>query len=138
VKIDYDGQVWDFDLLGMEMPLCEAVEKYVGKGLGEWGSQLAAGSVKSLTALWWVMRKQAGQDPGPVGQPGEGFRPVRLLLAFLAAAQADAEAEAEAEAAAQAEAEAEPDPTPPPASSPASAATPTTPAAAPATLSLPG
>lgn len=146
MKIEYGGRVWEFDLEDMTVAQCEGVEKYVGKGLGEWSNQLAAGSVKSVVALWWVLRRQSGEDPGPVSQPGDDFRPVKLLAAFnaameaeaaaLAAEQAEAEAKAEAEAARAAEA----DPTlPPPApSSPASAGTTTTPASAALNLSLPG
>jgi hypothetical protein len=104
VKIDYDGRVWDFDLEEMDVAQCEAVEKYVGKGLGEWANQMAAGSIKAIIALWWVMRAQAGESPGPVAEPGDGFRPVRLLAAFNAADTAAAEPGPEPE----------PDPTRPP------------------------
>ena len=103
MKIDYDGRLWDFSLEDMTVAQCEAVEKYVGKGLGEWANQMGAGGVKAIIALWWVMRAQAGDSPGPVDEPGGGFRPVKLLAAFHAA---DAAQAAEAEAA-----EAEPDPT---------------------------
>ena len=104
MKIDYDGRLWDFALEDMTVAQCEAVEKYVGKGLGEWANQMGAGGIKAIIALWWVMRAQAGDSPGPVDDPGGGFRPVKLLAAFHAA---DAAQAAEAEALA----EAEPDPT---------------------------
>jgi len=119
MKIEYAGRVWDFDLEEMDVDQCVAVEKYVGKGLGEWANQMGAGSVKAIIALWWVMREQAGESPGPVSQPGDDFRPVRLLAAFHAA---DAEPDPDPE----------PDPTlTSPALSPAtSAVTPTTLAAA--------
>ena len=92
MKIDYDGRVWDFDVTEMDVAQCEAVEKYVGKGLGEWANQLAAGSIKSLVALWWVIRRQAGEDPGPIGQDDDpSFRPVKLLTGFNAAEVAEAE-----------------------------------------------
>ena len=105
MKIDYDGRVWDFDVTEMDVAQCEAVEKYVGKGLGEWANQLAAGSIKSLTALWWVIRAQAGENPGPIGAPDPAFRPVKLLLGFNDAEAAEARA-------AQAEPEPEPEPDP--------------------------
>ena len=95
MKIDYDGRIWDFGLEEMDVAQCEAVEKYVGKGLGEWANQMGAGGVKAIIALWWVMRAQAGDDPGPVDQPGAGFRPVKLLAAFHAAAEAEAAPEPE-------------------------------------------
>src|SRR5690242_19463166 len=94
----------------MDVAQCEAVEKYVGKGLGEWANQMGAGGIKAIIALWWVMRAQAGENPGPVDEPGGGFRPVKLLAAFHAADAAQAEAEAEALRPLVA-AEAEPDPT---------------------------
>ena len=130
MKIEYDGRTWGFDLEEMDVAQCEAVEKYVGKGLGEWANQMSAGSVKAIVALWWVMRAQAGENPGPVSDPGAGFRPVRLLAAFPAADLAEA---------AVAEPEPEPDPTLPAVpSSPGSAGTTTTPASGVPDQSLPG
>lgn len=124
MKISYDGRLWDFELEEMSVRECEAVEKYVGKGLGEWANQMGAGSVKAIVALWWVLRSQAGEDPGPVVTVPDGFRPVKLLAAFHAADEAGP-------AAAQPE-EAEADPTTTAAGSPEDA-----PAAAPPP-SLPG
>ena len=122
MKIDYDGRLWDFSLEEMDVAQCEAVERYVGKGLGEWANQMGAGGVKAIIALWWVMRAQAGGSPGPVDEPGGGFRPVKLLAAFHAADAAQASADAVLEAEAIAAAQAEPDPTRTPAAgSPASA-----------------
>ena len=103
MKIDYDGRIWDFDVTEMDVAQCEAVEKYVGKGLGEWANQLGAGSIKSLIALWWLIRVQAGEDPGPVGVPDPAFKPVKLLLGWNAAEAAEAAPEPEGEP--------EPDPT---------------------------
>ena len=131
MKIDYDGRLWDFSLDEMDVAQCEAVERYVGKGLGEWANQMSAGSVKAIVALWWVIRRQAGEDAGPVDQPGAGFRPVRLLAAFHAADAAESEPEPEAEA--------EPDPTKLTGGSPApSAVTPTMPGRPVTRASLPG
>jgi hypothetical protein len=128
MKIDFDGRLWDFDLTEMDVAQCEGVEKYVGKGLGEWSNQLGAGSVKSIVALWWVMRRQSGEDAGPVPQPPDGFRPVKLLAALNAAIEADEAA---------VEPEPEPDPTRPPGGSPGPGGTATTTGGA-AAVSLPG
>ena len=103
MKIDYAGRVWDFDLLDMSVAQCETVEKYVGKGMGEWANQLLAGSIRSVTALWWAIRAQAGENPGPIGEPDGDFRPLRLMIAFAEAQEAE-------EAAAAAAAEAAPGP----------------------------
>ena len=113
MKIDYDGRIWDFDVTEMDVAQCEAVEKYVGKGLGEWANQLGAGSIKSLIALWWLIRVQAGEDPGPIA-PDPAFKPVKLLLGWNAAEAAEAEPEPEGEP--------EPDPTKRTDGSPATAA----------------
>ena len=128
MKIDYAGKLWDFELEEMTVGQCEAVEKYCGKGLGEWANQMSAGGVKAIVALWWVMRKQSGESPGPISEPGEDFRPVKLLSAFHAA---DVEPEPEPVA--------EPDPTGrPSASSPEPRGTPATPASDAPIPSLPG
>ena len=97
MKIDYDGRFWDFDVTEMTVDDCEAVEKYCGKGLGEWANQLAAGSIKSLVALWWVIRRQNGEDPGPIGHVDAAFKPVKLLMGFNAAELAEAAEEPEPE-----------------------------------------
>jgi len=136
MKIEYDGRTWDFELEKMTVPQCEAVEKYVGKGLGEWSNQMQAGSIKAVIALWWVLRAQAGENPGPVDQPGDGFLPVMLLVALHKAEAAEQAAEAAALEAAKA---AGPDPTPSPApSSPGPGGTTTTLAGAALSLSPPG
>ncbi len=114
MKIDFDGRMWDLDILDIPVGQCEAVEKYVpAKGMGDWYNQLDAGNTKAVIALWWVLRKQAGEETGPISQPGDGFRPVRLLFAFNAAGRAEAAAEAEAAEAAELAAEQDPGPTPP-------------------------
>lgn len=132
MKIDYDGRLWDFSLEDMTVGQCETVEKYVGKGLGDWANQMTAGGTKAIVALWWVMRAQTGDNPGPIGQPGD-LRPVRLLSAFGEAADAEL-------AARQAEAEAggEPDPTLVPGSSPEPGPTTTTPGSVPPAPYPPG
>lgn len=111
MKIDFDGRVWDFSVLDMDVTQCEAVERYVGKGMGEWFNQLAAGGVKGVVALWWAIRAQNGEAPGPVIAPEAGFKPLLLLNAFNEAAAAEEEAEPEPE----------PDPTAPADGSPAPA-----------------
>jgi hypothetical protein len=105
VKIDFDGRMWDFDIEDVTVGQCEAVEKFTGaKGMGDWSNKLEAGNTKAVIALWWLMRKQAGEETGPISQPGDSFRPLRLLSAFVAAGLTEAAA---AVAAAEAEAEAE-------------------------------
>lgn len=108
MKIDYDGRTWKFDVEDIPVGQCEAVEKYVpAKGMGDWSNKVDAGNTKAVIALWWLMRKQAGEEPGPISQPGDSFLPVKLLFAFNAAQLAEVQAAVEAAEAA----EAEPDPT---------------------------
>lgn len=137
MKIDYDGRTWDLDILAVPVSQCEAVEKYTAaKGMGDWSNMLDAGNTKAIIALWWLMRKQAGEATGPVSQPGDDFRPLALLAAYADASKAGLEA---ALAAAEASAADEPDPTSLPGSSPApSAATTTTAGGAAGPPSLPG
>jgi hypothetical protein len=112
VKIDFDNRLWDFDAEDFTVGQCEAVEKFTGaKGMGDFYLKLDAGHTKAVIALWWVLRKQSGEETGPISQPGDSFRPLRLLSAFNKAALAEAAAEAQAAEDAQAAAETEPDPT---------------------------
>lgn len=137
MKIEYGGKVYDFELTQLSVEECEAIEKFCGaRGLGDWSNQLTAANTKALQALWWVIRRQAGEDPGPVARRDPALLPVRLNNAYVDAERAELEAKV---AAAEAEADAGPDPTrPSAASSPAPAATTTTPAPAAAAPSLPG
>ncbi len=136
MKIEYRGSAYEFDFGDLTVAECEAIEKFTGgKGLGEWSNQLGAANTKALEAAWWVIRRQAGQDPGPITRRDEDFRPVTLNAAIADAERAQAEADAEALAAA---AEPEPDPTRPVPGSPAPAVTTTIPAAAAGGPSLPG
>ena len=106
MKIDFDGRLWDFDVEDIPVGQCEAVEKYVpSKGMCDWYNQLDAGHTRAVIALWWVLRKRAGEATGPISVPDDGFRPLRLLSAFNKALQAEVAAQKEAEAAAQAQEE---------------------------------
>lgn len=131
LKIEYEGQVYEFDELDLDVDEAETIQKYVGRNLGDWTNGLSTCEVKSLVALWWVLRKRAGQNPGSIAAKVPGFRPVKLFYAFAEAYKAAADVQSEQE-----QEQAEPDPTNPSAvpSSPAPAGTATTPAAAPPAL----
>jgi hypothetical protein len=137
LKIEYDGQVYEFDELDIDVDEAETIQKYAGRSLGDWSNGVSTCEVRSLVALWWLLRKRAGQNPGPIAAKVPGFRPAKLFAAWAQAAKAEADRlKAEQEAAEQ---EPEPDPTSLPAgSSPASASTPMPIPAAAATSSLPG
>ena len=135
MNIDYEGRVYDFDITRLTVPECEEVEKFSGaRGLGDWNNQLKVANTKALQALWWVIRRHAGEDPGPIARRDPALLPLALNNAYV-----DAElAERAAAAAAAKAAEADPTQLPPAGSSPVSAGTPTTPAGVAATLSPPG
>lgn len=135
MKIEYEGRVYEFDVTRLSVPECEAIEKFVpARGLGEWSGQLQAANTKALRALWWAVRRHAGEDPGAIGAADPAFLPIAFSQAYAAAEAAE---EAKAEAAAKA-AEADPTNPPPARSSPGSAATTTTPASGAVSPSLPG
>jgi len=139
MKIDYEGRTYEFDITRLSVSECEEVEKFCSaRGMGDWTLQLAVANTKALQALWWVIRRHAGEDPGPVARRDPGFLPLALNNAYSDATQAQAEAEEAAKKAAEEAQEAKPDPTPPARSSPAPAGTPTTTAAAALSPSLPG
>lgn len=139
LKIEYDGQVYEFDELDLDVDEAETIQKYAGRNLGDWSNGLDTCEVKSLVALWWLLRKRAGQNPGAITAKIAGFKPVKLFAGYAAAVKARAGELAAEEAEEIARQAAAPDPTrTPAASSPESAGTPTTPGATPATPSLPG
>lgn len=143
LQIKFGGETYEFDEFGLDLDECETVQKYVGRSLGDWSNGLDVCEVKSVMALWWVLRKQSGAPPRSIaGKPPEGFKPLMLWKAWKEAAFAEMERLAAAEKAAEKAAEEEeagPDPTLPAPSSPAPAGTPTTPdSSAAALLSPPG
>lgn len=126
LQIEFGGETYEFDEFGLDLDECETVQKYVGRSLGDWSNGLEVCEVKSVLALWWVLRKQSGAPPRSIAaKPPEGFRPLMLWKAWRVAAIAELERMAAAAKAAEEE-EAGPDPTLPAPSSPAPAGTPTT------------
>jgi len=136
MNIEYGGKSYSFDFASLTVEECEEIEKFCSaRGLGDWSNMLSAGNTKALQAAWWVIRRHAGEDAGPIGRRDPGLLPVALNEALVAAEKA----EIQAQLAAAAEDAAE-DPTilAAAAASPASAAITTTPEAAISGLSLPG
>lgn len=107
MKIEFSGQVYEFDELDLDLDEAEAIQKFVGRNLGDFSNGLATCEVKSLQALWWVMRKRAGENPGSIASRPQGFRPVQLFAAWAGAVKAEADRQE------QEKAEAEADPTAP-------------------------
>ena len=143
LKIEFEGQVYEFDELDLDVDEAETIQKYVGRSLGDWSNGLSVCEIKSVMALWWLLRKRAGMPARSIAAaPQPGFKPLRLWNAWAEAVKAEGARVAAEQAAEQAAAEAAAaaDPTPPaaPSSPERSAATPTTPVTAPATLSQPG
>lgn len=140
IMIEFEGQQYEYDELDLDVDEAETIQKYVGRSLGDWANGLSACEIKSIIALWWFLRKKAGQNPGAIAAKLPGFRPLQLYKAWAEAMTAEAARQEAEQAAKEAEAEAVADPTPPaaPSSPERYAGTPTTPAPVPATLSLPG
>jgi hypothetical protein len=123
--------VYEFDIGDLTVDECEQIEKFTSaRGLGDWSNQMSVANTRALQALWWVIRRQGGENPGPIAARDPAFRPVRLNEAYVAAERAAAEEAAAALAAAAPGAgeAAGADPTPAGSSPESSAATTTTPA----------
>ena len=124
MKIEYENRTYEFDIIRLSVGECEEIEKFCSaRGMGEWTLQLATANTKAIQALWWVIRRHAGEDAGPVGRRDPGFLPLALNNAYSTATEVQAAEEAAAKKAAEEAEEAKPDPTPPARSSPAPAAT---------------
>src|SRR6185312_3488916 len=91
LKIKYDGHVYEFDELDLDVDEAETIQNYVGRSLGDFSNGLAVCEVKSIVALWWLLRKHAGQNPGKTIRPPEGFKPVVLFGAWVDAFKAETE-----------------------------------------------
>lgn len=131
LTIEFNGREYVYEELDLDIDDAEVIQKYVGRSMGDWANGLATCEVKSVTALWWLLRKEAGQNPGSIAAKVPGFKPLRLFSAYVDAVQAEAARVAAKEAAKKAAEEAVPDPTGrPSASSPERRGTPTTPASA--------
>jgi hypothetical protein len=140
LEIEYDDGTYTFEELDLDLDDAEVIQKYVGRSLGDWANGLATAEVKSLVALWWLLRKQAGERVGAIASKPPGFKPLRLYAAYADAVQAEAARLAAEKEQKEAEEEAaQPDPTQAAPSSPAPAGTTTTPASGTAAiLSPPG
>jgi hypothetical protein len=126
LQVKFGGETYEFDELGLDLDEAETIQKYVGRSLGDWSNGLETCEIKSVMALWWLLRKQSGAPPRSIAaKPPEGFEPLRLWKAWRDATIAEMGRLADAIQAAEEE-EAEPDPTLPAPSSPAPAGTPTT------------
>lgn len=90
LAVDYEGRVWALDLERIDTDTMEVIENYTGRPGNSWLDELrptdAAGVVltpatakdmdeselrfnppsKIVRALFWVMLRQNGQDPGPI------------------------------------------------------------------------
>jgi hypothetical protein len=126
MKIDYEGREYEFDITRLTVGECEEIEKFTSaRGIGDWSNQLTAGNTKALQALWWVIRRHDGQNPGAIAVRDPALYPIALNNAYVDAERAELE-----EQLAKAAAEAAADPTLPssaPSSPAVSAGTPTTP-----------
>src|SRR5580704_14880650 len=91
VSIEYGGRSYEFEELDVELDDAVVIQAYVGRSMGDWANGLSTCEVKSMTALWWLLRKEAGQNPGPIGAKVPGFKPLRLFAAYVDGLKAEAE-----------------------------------------------
>jgi hypothetical protein len=92
VKIDYRGAVYDFDVTDLDIGECEQIEKFCQvKGMGDWANQLGSANTRAIQALWWVVRRHAGEDAGVISRRDPEFRPLAFSLAYSAAEKAEAD-----------------------------------------------
>jgi hypothetical protein len=117
MKIDYDGQVYDWDDEALTVAQGLAIEKHTGGTLLDWDQGLLSARTDCYQALYWVVLR--GGDPG-VKIAALEFPVLKFARAYITARNAEIEALAAEAEAAVTEAEAQvaangEDPTPQPA-----------------------
>ena len=96
MRIDYQGAVYEFDVTDLDVGECEQIEKFCQvKGMGDWANQLGSANTRAIQALWWAVRRHAGEDPGPIARRDPEFRPLAFSLAYSAAEKAEADESAD-------------------------------------------
>ena len=73
MKIEFEDQVWDLDLTHVTYKQAYAIQLFTGMSIGEWEDSIEVGEdedgnpvnpppewVKSIGALYWLMRSQGG------------------------------------------------------------------------------
>jgi hypothetical protein len=98
VKIEWDGRVYDLDLLGALMSQADRINSFVGcKTMSEWESLLLKPDderfARAVTAAYWLMLTQDGQETELAGLD------IPFMRFFLAIGNAGAALAAEAAAA---------------------------------------
>jgi len=90
--VKFNSREYELDLEGMEVEHARVILKYNSKltlkGLGE---GIAEGDPDALTATYWLMLKQAGEDHNINTL---SFKPMKFLLAVVEGMLLEAEAEA--------------------------------------------
>ena len=106
-KLRLNGEVFDFDFGHKPMSEAFAVEKVYGAPYGQWERDLAAGSMRAMAVMVWLVWRRDGRDVRFADiVSGDVETDLGPFLDDLAALGAEAQAEAEAQG------EGEPDPTP--------------------------
>lgn len=119
MKIEYEGQVYDYDLDDLDVEQALRIEKHIGGTLLDWQNGLGTASTPAVQALGWIILHDADLSM-PISSVN--FKPVKLARAYGEAAEREA-----------AEAEGEADPT-----TLAGSSTPATPGSTPSATGLPG
>jgi len=106
MKFEFDGRTRELDVSDPLLSHAVAIQEFTGLSLAAWEKSLlhdseSPGWLKSLTAAYWLMLVQGGEEV-PIGSTPD-FRPVSFALAMVEAWTAELKAADEGAA--------EPDPT---------------------------
>ena len=96
MKIDFEGRMWQVDLMKVSMEQGLAIQAYTGLTPLGWEKSLADPEgpawLKSMRCLYWLMRAQNGED---VPLETVNFAVLELFTAFAAAGDEGAAQEPE-------------------------------------------
>ena len=61
--IEYEGQLYPYDLDDVTVKQALKIEKFMGCSLTEWGKKLQAGDLRARQAVGWLILHQGGDTP---------------------------------------------------------------------------
>ncbi|MGH3521313.1 MAG: hypothetical protein ACRDU4_00465 [Mycobacterium sp.] len=102
MEIDYDGDVWTWDMSTLAVDEAMAVEEYTGKKALEWITtfdDVAQASTKDLQVLLWVLRRRDGHKEPPAAVMLDVFKFAGALNEGMVALQEKILADMKAETA---------------------------------------
>ena len=88
MRIEYEGQSYDFDLDDMTVKQALKIEKFIGGPIIDFEKGMAEGTLPALQCIGWLVLH--GGDATPIADVD--FKVGKFSRAFQAAAKAEAEA----------------------------------------------